>query len=170
MYSIYYSVPSEAQTGSNLNVTVMLVVNTLTGLKGFVQDYSLTALLAFPNGRVVGNSVNVSGIAHQRLYPGGRWGPLNISISVTEQKTGMTAGQTMLANVTVGFVASVWNEVPVGVFTQEAGTGGAGSILVKDSSASTNSGSFVLPFILVVVGTLLLLTRLLVYRTREPRN
>ena len=74
-YTIFYYVPPTAKTGSNLNVTVLLYLDTLTGLKLYVRDYGLTVAVDLGKGHTIIRSANVSVVEQKWLYPGGRWGP-----------------------------------------------------------------------------------------------
>src|SRR2546428_14191140 len=106
-YTIFYYVPPTAKTGSNLNVTVLLYLDTLTGLKLYVRDYGLTVAVDLGKGHTLIDSVNVSVSATKWLYPGGRWGPINFSLPLSEQNTGLTPGQMARANVTISLLADL---------------------------------------------------------------
>ena len=165
-YTIYYHVSPTARIGTSLNVTVMLVVDELTGLKLYVQDYGLTAILQFGNGHFIGNSVNVTYVSHERLYAGGRWGPLNISLPLTEQNTGLSAGQMVTANITIGLLTTVWNDVPVGMFIPDSGQRVASSVQVADPVGTGAPPVSIIQYALIFSGVGVLVVRSVAFRKK----
>jgi hypothetical protein len=170
-YTIFYYVPPAGRVGSSLNISALLHVNSLTGLKLFIRDYTLTVVLSLDNGRTIINSVNVSASEQKWLYPGGRWGPLNISLPISEQNTGLSPGMSFRANVTISLLTTVYYDNPVSNYFPESGQGNAGTAVLQDllGAAPWYTSSFV-PYILMAGGSILLLFRVVFFRTIQKRT
>ena len=96
-YTVSYDYPSSASVGSNFTTHVTLVVNELTGLQELTYQYQITVQLGLGNGN--GLLQQVSGTS--ALYPGGVWGPKNVTFPITEANTGLSKGQLENATVTI---------------------------------------------------------------------
>jgi len=166
-YTIFYYVPPTAETGSNLNVSVLLYVNTLTGLKIYVRDYGLTVAVDLGKGHTIIRSANVSVVEQKWLYPGGRWGPLNISLPLTEQDTGLAPGQAVRANVTISLLATIWYDSPIFNYLPESGEGRVGSVYVQGVGHAVSGSSTIVSFLLITSGAVLLVSRVVIFRRRH---
>src|SRR5438132_7296636 len=169
-YTVFYYVPPTAKTGSNLNVSVLLYVDTLTGLKLYVRDYGLTVAVDLGKGHTIIRSANVSIVEQKWLYPGGRWGPLNISLPITEQDTGLAPGQAVRANVTISLLATIWYDSPIFNYLPESGDGRVGSVYVQGVGPAVSGSSTIVPFLLIASGAALLVTRIVVFRGRPKER
>jgi|SRR5437899_1897713 len=168
-YTIFYYVPPTAKTGSNLTISALLYVNTLTGLKLYVRDYGLTVAVDLGKGHTLIDSVNVSVSATKWLYPGGRWGPINFSLPLSEQNTGLTPGQMARANVTISLLADLWYDLPVANYIPESGGGSAGAVIVQGVGGAPGGVGTAIPALLVVSGVVLLLVRVIIFRGRTNK-
>ena len=166
-YTIFYYVPPTAKTGSNLNVTVLLYLDTLTGLKLYVRDYGLTVAVDLGKGHTIIRSANVSVVEQKWLYPGGRWGPLNISLPITEQDTGLAPGQAVRANVTISLLATIWYDSPIFNYLPESGDGRVGSVYVQGVGHAVSGSSTIVSFLLITGGAVLLVSRVVIFRRRH---
>ena len=166
-YTIFYYVPPTARTGSNLNVSVLLYVDTLTGIKLYVRDYGLTVAVDLGGGHTIISSANVSVDEQKWLYPGGRWGPLNISLPLTEQDTGLAPGQAVRANVTISLLATIWYDSPIFNYLPESGDGRVGSVYVQGVGHAVSGSSTIVSFLLITGGAVLLVSRVVIFRRRH---
>jgi hypothetical protein len=159
-YTILYKHPSIVTTGSNFTITLTFVVNNLQGLKSYLQDYTLTVIMPITAHHTIYKSVSVTADKIRYLYPGGRWGPLNVTIPINESSAGLSPGQLVSANVTVGFVGDVYYLAPVNYFYPESGQFQAGQLMVQDIAPSFPT----IPVVLIAAGGTLLLTGVLLRR------
>ncbi len=150
-YTVVWSYPSSVTVGQKLNVTATLFLDGLTGLKLFADTYLLSAFVDLPGRAFVGEN-NVSsyfgcglpkGCGSPHIYPGGHWGPENISIVIGNPPGGLgPSGAT--ATVSVGFVTTVWYDAPTSQDYQESGSRVVGNITIVPASGS--AGPDTLPY------------------------
>jgi len=159
-YTILYKHPSIVTTGSNFTVTLTFIVDNLQGLKSYLRDYTLTVILPTTAHHTLSRSVSVTADKVSYLYPGGRWGPLNVTILINESSAGLSPGQVVSANVTVGFLGDVYYLAPVNYFYPESGQVQAGQVMVQDIAPSFPTISVVL----IAAGGTMLLTGVLLRR------
>ncbi len=152
-YMVVWSYPATVRLGERLNVSSTLYVVGLTGLKLFVDTYIMSAFVELPGKGFVGQA-NVSsyfgcdrpmGCGSPLIYPGGHWGPENISAPIGNPGGIVPAGNST-ATVTVGFVTTVWYDAPVSQDYQESGSKVVGNVTILSSQNSASSSSL-LPFI-----------------------
>jgi len=134
VYSISYSYPASADVGSNLTVAIGLGVVSFTGDKLYVSSYSLSALISFPSGKTVSDSISVSN-SSAFIYEGGTAAPTSIVLPLTAENSGLAPGQSTLVNVTVGFTDEVWYEPPVGNYYPEYGSVVVGQAVVTNPAS-----------------------------------
>ncbi len=138
-YLVEYSYPTEGLVGRNLTVTVTIVLVQLTGLKLFMDNYSATAYLTGPNGGFLASGSVNPGASRVRIYPGGHWGPVNITLPLLPSKTGIPAGGSAEANLTISILTSVWYDEPLTTDFPDSGSKTVGSVLVRDQTAGGGS-------------------------------
>jgi hypothetical protein len=168
-YSVDYRYPSQVEVGSSLNVEVTVHVNALTGLVEYVTAYRVIVNVFIGTQHFLNGDL-ISEVKAPYLYPGGHWGPVNVSIPITEENTGVAKGQSTNASVSVTLQDSVWYGTPRLVYeTEPAMQGGAGTLVIQNSVPSNNSsaGQTFLPYAFMASGVVLLL--LAVFLPRGPR-
>jgi hypothetical protein len=102
-YTVYYEFPSSVSVGSNFTAQVSLQVNGLAGLEEYLTNYELSVELGLPSGQGLSQfQANTS-----PMYPGGIWGPRNITIPITQSDTGLSVGSSISASVTIRMSTTV---------------------------------------------------------------
>jgi len=162
VYSISYSYPDSVNVGTNFSVGVTFGVESFTGYKVHVETYDISVILPFSNGLVVNGTISVSN-SSAIVYPGGTANPAILVLPLTPKNTGLAAGKASLANVTVGFFDTVWNEPPVSNFLPEYGSAVVGQVLVSNPSMRP----LWQPELLIGAGVVLLGAGLLLRRSRS---
>jgi hypothetical protein len=149
-YVLQYSFPDRATVGTSLNVTVVLTVVELTGLKTYIANYSSQVLLLSPQGAFVAQGRAAAGQilfggettnATRFIYPGGHWGPVNITIPLKESSFNLAPGASQTDNVSIGFVANVWYNPPEDQYLPDSGSSTVGSITVTNTNSTSQSSS-----------------------------
>jgi hypothetical protein len=139
-YTVIWSYPTSVEWGKKVNVSATLYVDGLTGLKLFVDTYVLSAFVDLPGKGFVGQG-NVSsflgcdrpkGCGSPLIYPGGHWGPENISLQIGNPGSPGPQGESN-ASVSVGFLTTVWYDAPVSLDYQESGSKVVGNLTVVPS-------------------------------------
>jgi len=159
-YTLIYAYPAEVSIGQNLTITTTLEVNDLTGVKLYVSNYQVSALVHSPGEQVVARTVSSN--SGRILYPGGHFGPINITIPLRASDFGLASGQTTEANLSIGFVVQVWYDFPVENFFTDTGSRDVGTVrIVNQASSSPGSGSYVVAsaVLVAIVAAALLGTR-----------
>ena len=173
-FTVTYNSSSTATVGSNLSVNATVTVDALTGAENDVRDYVLLVIL-FCNDRSVNSSLGSSTPTQRYLYPGAFWGPLNFSIPLTEEDTGLSPGQTTNASVTLRLITDVSYDSPAYRMNGYAPVFGDGStfVLIRDpgsqpgaSGGSASQDALLLPLLLVGGAVLLLVVPLTLFRRR----
>jgi hypothetical protein len=188
-YTISYSYPSTVQVGTNMNMTLTMRVNSLTGLVEYTTTYSLLVIVFIGSNQVVGNVTAPNGSPF--LYPGSDWGPNNVTIPITAANTGLTAGQTGNASVSIILNDYIFYGGAVTYYSTEPPmTGGGGTFIVQDavqtssSASSSSAGSSTstsstggspangtqnyLPYVLLGAGAVLLIGAIVLPRGPRP--
>ncbi len=150
-YTIDYDYPKEVVTGSNLTVTVTLEINSLRGLKLFLTDYRIDVFVSIPR-KLVAHGQNLGG--ERYLYEGAHWGPRKIVMPINASGAGVMPGQTIAANISIGFLANVWLDYPISYYSPDSGTEAVGNVVISNRSSSPPLPYFV-P-VLVALGLALL--------------
>ncbi|MDA4115463.1 MAG: hypothetical protein OK442_02775 [Thaumarchaeota archaeon] len=163
-FTVSYNTPASAVVGANLTLSAVVTVNDLTGAENDVRDYVLLVILFCDNHSV--NSSQGSPTPTQRyLYPGAFWGPLNFSIPLTEEDTGLSPGDTANASVTLRLITDVSYDSPGYRLSGYAPVFGDGStfVLIRDpgtqqaaSMGAIAHGVPLMPSLLVACGVVLL--------------
>ncbi len=164
-YTLFYTYPKAVKTGSTFTITLVFVVNTLSGLREYLQDYLLTVSLPVTPHHTISQSVSVPAAEMKYLYPGGRWGPLNITMPINETASGLTPGQRVNANVSLGFLGDVLYYPPISYYYPEGGQQLAGNVVIEDPA--TLSSLLVVPIILIGVGMTMLVASIFLRRVER---
>ena len=141
-FSVYYSLPQQAQVGSSLKVPVYLYVDNLTKLMSFLLDYSVQVTVSLNNGKVVSgqagvNSTNAAdNFGALQLHAGESWGPTNITIPLTPENTGLSQGQEAVGNATLRVDADVWFNEPINFYRPEVNQTGVGNVVFANGTPS----------------------------------
>lgn len=178
--TVSYNASAEAVVGGNLTVTAMVSVDNLTGAENYLRDYVLVATL-LSDDRSVNTSVGSPTPTQRYLYPGARWGPLNLSIPLTQTDTGLFPGRTVNASLTLSLITDVsyvqyYSAVnSVHGYAPVFGDGMA-SVLVLDpgpqqtTSQGTGRGVQEIPLLLVAGGAFLTAVCFTVFRRPSERR
>ena len=173
-YSVDYSYPSTAAVGTNLTVTVTLHVDSLTGIIEYMINWYVRVNIDIAGQAPLNNGVNApNGAAFQ--YPGASLGPLNITIPLNEQDTGLAKGQSTNATVTVILGDYVYLAGVIKYYeTEPLMQAGAGSLVIQDAVSTGTStggggttGPTYVPYALLAAGVVLMLSA--VFLPRAPR-
>jgi hypothetical protein len=177
-FTVSYNSSATATVGTNLTVSATVTVDALTGAENDVRDYVLLVIL-FCNDRSVNSSLGSSTPTQRYLYPGAFWGPLNFSIPLTEEDTGLSPGQTANASVTLRLITDVSYDSPAYRMSGYAPVFGDGSTFVlihnpgSPQAARGNETGNVLPltlFLIVGCGAVLLALTSTFLRGRPGRE
>src|SRR6266571_2062188 len=160
MYTIRYSYPATVNIGTNLTIQILVVVDQLTGLKTYVQDYGAVVTLNIDATHTPTKTVHIHP-GSDFLYQGAHWGPVNVSLPLNELNTGVGVGQEYGANLTIAFADYVWLTSPVLNYAPESGSKAVGTVTIQNQSPSTDLGLY-LPYLAVAVGIALVLISILI--------
>jgi hypothetical protein len=94
-YTLFYSAPPVIQAGVKTNMTFFLYLTELSGWKIESQRQVLQVIVNTATRSVTTQQVQNTVI----LYQGGRWGPFNVTLDLTDSQAGLSPGQ--VANATV---------------------------------------------------------------------
>jgi hypothetical protein len=176
--TVSYNASATAVVGTNLTVGALVSVDNMTGSELYVRDYVLLVTL-FCDDHTVKSSVGSPTPTQRYLYPGARWGPLNVSVPLTEEDTGLSPGQTANASVTLSLITDIsYSEPGYGVSGYTPVFGESSTfVLIHDpgSQQSATGGSAglslpLLPSLLFGGGVLLLVVRVTAFRTRRRHD
>jgi hypothetical protein len=176
--TVSYNASTTAAVGTNLNVTAMVSVDELTGSEQYVRDYVLLVILLCGD-HSVNSSLGSPQPTQSYLYQGARWGPLDFSIPLTEEDTGLFPGELVNASVTLRLITDIFYDSPgyrLSGYSQVFGEG-SGFVLVQDpgsqqavTGGTTGQDTLLIPSLLVGGGVVLLVIRVTVFRTRPVRK
>lgn len=159
VYTIDYSYPSTIQVGQQFNVTLTLFVTNLTGLKLYLDNYSFSVNLLSPSGSFIGSAGIKTGVS-RALYPGGHWGPVNVSVPIRPSAVGIGPGGSESANITVGTITSVFYDFPLYYDMLDTGSSSVGNVQVVYEGSPPLP---VIPIAILVVVALVLVACVLVF-------
>lgn len=175
-YSVEYSYPSSAQVGTNLTISITLLVTSLTGLAEYIRGYEITVSVAVGtlpplSGFLGSNGTALSGF----LYPGSSWGPFTVSIPLTADNTGIAKGQSANATVSVNLEDRVYYGFYDAYETEPPMVGLAGSLVIQNAVTSVSTSTTVggtgqsyLPYALLASGAVLMLFAVVLPRVARP--
>jgi len=177
-YSVGYSYPNTAEVGNNLTVALTLQVDSLSGTIEYISSYAIYVYV-YVGAQIVGNGSAVSPLNSLHLYPGGSWGPINVTIPFTATGTGLAKGQS--ANATVSVILENQDYIANGRYlyysTEPPVQGQAGSITIDYPASSTTTSSFSpgngptqLPEVLLVSGAVLMLLAVALWPRGQGRT
>ncbi len=154
VYTIQYSYPTQVTVGQSANLSVVLQIRSLTGLKLFVSAYNITALVGVNSGgfvasRTVGYYPASTDLgASGNLYPGGHWGPYNITLPIGNAPPAPGPGETVQGFLSIGLLTKVSTYEAIGApAITESGSKVVGPLSVSNNSQLSTSN----PLILVAV-------------------
>jgi hypothetical protein len=170
-FTVLYSLPHQVQVGTNLTVPIELMVDNLTKLMAFVQDYEISISLALSDGKQLSGQVGVtqeeSGTnASLQLHTGQEWGVTNITLPLTPESTGLSQGQEVLGNATLTLRADIWFDPPVNAARPEENQSRIGYVLIASGVHAGPQPNF-FGFALVALGAILLVIALVVTRGKK---
>jgi hypothetical protein len=181
-YSVQYSYPSTADVGTNLNVTLTLHVNSLTGLVEYLYVYRLVVDVLIGGIELNGSVSSGSGVGASnllgspRLYAGSNWGPNNISIPLTADNTGLAKGASANATVIIVLEDSIHEGFDA---TEPPMQDSAGGLVIQNSAATPNSSATgqttdqiqtYLLYAVLALGALLMVSAVLLPRGPQSRQ
>jgi hypothetical protein len=168
-YSIDYEYPSSVSVGSNLTVQVTEHVVNMSGLEDYLSNYRLVVSVSVDAYHVLQGSVTGS-IAGPRLYPGSRWGPIEIEIPVTEANTGLTRGMSINASVGFSIQDQAWYANPVGTYLPELSQAAGGQVRIIDPTPDqvAQASPNYLAYLLLGVGAVIVVVMLGLRRGTNP--
>jgi len=155
MYTVHYSYPATLSLGTNFTIQIIVIIDQLSGLKTYLQDYGAIVTLNIDANHIPTKTVHVYP-GNNFLYQGAHWGPVNISLPLDQQNTGVGIAQESKANVTVIFADDVWLGSPILNFAPESGRKVVGTVTILGQSQSGDYEQYV-PYAAVVGGVALLL-------------
>jgi hypothetical protein len=139
-YTVVWSYPASVEWGKAVNFSASLFVDTLTGLKLFVDTYELSAFVDLPGKGFVGQGNVTSNIGCDRpkgcgsplIYPGAHWGPENMTLQIGSPGSASPQEVTN-ASVSFGFLTTVWYDSPVLHDYQDSGSKVVGNLTITPS-------------------------------------
>ena len=116
-YTLFYSIPPVIHVGEKTNMTFYVYLTELSGWKVQSQRQVL---------RVIVNTASQSVVAQEAqnnliLYQGGRWGPFNVTLDLTESELGLSPGQLTNATVFANLVVYEQYDNPAAPFLLDDG-------------------------------------------------
>jgi hypothetical protein len=141
-FTVFYHLPQQAKVGTTLTVPIKLYVANLTGLMSFLQDYTVTVSLRLSNGRSISGQVGVNStqaaenLGAGQLHAGQEWGPVNVTMPLTQSNTGVGPGQEALGNATMRVDTDVWFNQPINFYRPEGNQSGIGYLLISNGPPS----------------------------------
>ena len=141
-FTVFYHLPQQGEVGTSLTVPVKLYVDNLTGLMSFLQDYTVTVSMTLGNGRSISGQAGVNStqaaenLGAGQLHAGQEWGPVNITMPLTQTSTGLGPGQEALGNATMRVDADVWFNQPINSYRPEGNQSGTGYVLISNGPPS----------------------------------
>lgn len=169
-YTVDYAYPSVTQVGTNLTISLTLIVDSQTGLVDYTTAYNLLVDVYVGNEPALKGSVN-SSLNAPFLYQGARWGPNNVTIPLTAANTGLKKGESANATVSVTLQSAVYYSLPVETSeTQPAMEGQAGTLVVQNGvpSGASAAGNGYYTVALVSSGVILVLIAVVMPRGPRP--
>jgi hypothetical protein len=169
-YTVQYDFPSSVQTGSNLTFQLTLVVDNLTQVQSYITLYSLVVTVYALNPQPLTGQVGED-TGLKPLYPGGHWGPYNVTIPVTSANTGAAPGAPVNASVSLALQTKVsLGGQYVGSTVPENPQAALGYVIINEGGSSTGGSGNYVPYLLVGVGVVVLAVSALVFgrKTRGP--
>lgn len=166
-YTFTLSSPDEVPNKSNWTITTTLVVDHMDRYKTFVFFSSIILTVETSNGKTLKKSLQFGhypiGAFPDRLYPGGKWGPTNITINLAEEGLEAPFGGTLDADIyaTVNiaeFLFQPFRPEQLPLTTYETFSVNVGSVKI----VSGDSLPSYLPYILGLMMSLTLFTGLVV--------
>jgi hypothetical protein len=141
-FTVFYHIPQQAEVGTTLTVPVKLYVANLTGLMSFLQDYTVTVSLGLSNGKSISGRAGVNStqaaenLGAGQLHAGQEWGPVNVTLPLTQANTGLVPGQEALGNATMRVDADVWFNQPINFYRPEGNQSGVGYVVISNGTPS----------------------------------
>jgi hypothetical protein len=177
-FTVTYNASAGATVGTNVTVSAMVSVDNLTGSEQYVRDYVLLVILLCGD-HSVNSSLGSPEPTQSYLYQGARWGPLDFSIPLTEEDTGLSPGQSANASITLRLITDVYYDAPGYRLSGYSPIFGDGStfVIVQDpggpqaaTDGAAGQGFPLIPSLLVGGGVMLLVVRVTVFRARPVRE
>ena len=172
--TVFYHLPQQVQVGANFTVPIKLYVDNLTDLMSFLLDYSVQVSLTLSNGKVISGQAGVTSsqtsenLGALQLHAGQGWGPVNITMPLTQTNTGLAEGQEGLANATMRINADVWFNQPVNYFRSEGNQSNLGPVLISNGTPAGPQPNYP-GFTLLALGAILVVVTL-VTRPKRPSS
>jgi hypothetical protein len=177
-FTVSYNTSDSAAVGTNLTVSAMVSVDNLTGSELYVRDYVLLVMFLCDN-HSTSSSLGSPEPTQSYLYQGARWGPLNFSIPLTAEDTGLSPGQSDNASITLRLITDVSYDAPGYRLSGYSPVFGDGSafVLVQDpggpqapTEGAAGHGIPLVPSLLVGGGVAVLVVRMTVFRKRREEK
>jgi hypothetical protein len=173
-FTVFYHLTQQAEVGTTLTVPIKLYVANLTGFMSFLQDYTVTVSLKLSNGRSISGQARVNStqaaenLGAGQLHAGQEWGPVNVTIPLTQTNTGVGPGQEALGNATMRVDADVWFNQPINFYRPEGNQSGIGYILVSNGTPSGPEPNY--PAIALLGFGVILVAVSFVMRPKKPSS
>lgn len=149
-YTVHYSYPDHIDIGpggANITVVLTVTVDSLTGLKLFVRDYTLDVLVTGPNGTIAhgqnSSAFGSSSAALRNFHTGARIGPVAVQAPINTLS--IHPGQTVAADVSVGLISIVWHDFPSLVYLSEGGSQIVGKVDLSVPPAPIAAETYLIP-------------------------
>lgn len=174
-YSLEYSYPAVAQVGQNLTIQATLHVNQFSGELEYIAAYALLAQVVIGGYALSANATVAAGPNY--LYPGGSWGPENLTVPLTAADTGIPKGSSENASVSITLSDYVYVGLPFLTYvTEPPMQGNAGTLVIENgvqtsSSTSVQSvspGSAYIAYALLASGVVLMVVAAVLPRRPAP--
>jgi len=104
-YTLLLESPDVVSSNSNWTITVSLINEYMDKLKDFLFYATIELTVETSNGKVMKKSIQFGHYPisefPDRLYPGGRWGPNEITFNLADEDLGLMFGQSIDASIYV---------------------------------------------------------------------
>ncbi len=104
-YTLILSAPDEVSSSSNLTITTTITIDHMDKYKTFVFYSSIIITVETISGKQIRHNIQFGnypvGEFPERLYPGSRWGPNNVTFNLSEEDFGIPSGGSEEAEIFV---------------------------------------------------------------------
>ena len=176
MYTLLVDSPDEVLSDSNWTITVSLILNSLTKLKLYMYYSAIIVTVELPSGKTL-ERVSQFGVHPitdypDRLYPGGKWGPTDITFELAKEDLEITSSgsiDTMIfLKVDISENLYVLSPEAPPASTYETFRVTIGQVKIINSAPNIITGY--LPFIIGGVTSMAVLIALLLYNRLNQRS
>jgi hypothetical protein len=163
--TLRYRYPPSVATGSNLVIVLTFHMDNVSGYTSYLWTLKLDVTVYIDLAHVLVGTVKSD--PSKFLYPGGTWGPINVTIPITEANSGVGAGQTRNANISIALADVAWLGRPLNYDLPQKYQASGGYVSIYSPSVSPPSLEAI---VLLAGGIVIVAVAILVPRLRQPQH